>query len=97
MNRIRHTYSLVLIFLLVGLGLTAQAQRLPYNSTDYQARQLIRRIDDHTNAFRNNLDTALDQSRIDGTRREDNINAFVADFENATSQLRDRVNNRQSV
>lgn len=97
MNRIRHTYSLVLIFLLVGLGLTAQAQRRPYNTADYQARQLIRRIDDHTNAFRNSLDTALDQSRIDGTRREDNINAFVADFENATSQLRDRVNNRQSV
>src|SRR5690242_243304 len=93
-NRIRQTCSLALVLMLAGLGLTAQAQR---QTTNWQTRQLIRRIDNHTVTFRNTLATALDNSRIDGTRREDNINAFVSDFVNATNQLRDRANSRQSI
>ena len=47
--------------------------------------------------FRRILGSALDRSRIDGTRAEDNINSFVQQFEQATDQLRTRFNNRRSV
>src|SRR4051812_47854114 len=97
MNRIRQVFGLALVFMLAGLGMTAQAQRRAYSATDLQVRQLIRRIENHTSVFRGSLSAALDRSRIDGTNREDNINAFVSDFENAANQLRDRFNRRQSV
>ena len=40
---------------------------------------------------------ALDQSRIDGTRQEDNINEFVRNFETATATLRDRFRQRRDI
>src|SRR4051794_36009482 len=97
MNRIRQTFSLALVLALAGLGMTAQAQRRTYGTTNLQTRQLIRRIENRTNIFRSSLNAALDNSRLDGTRREDNISQFVSDFESATSQLRDRINSRQNV
>lgn len=55
-------------------------------------RQLITRIETRTDSFRDSLADSLDRSRIDGTRREDNINLIVQDFEAATDRLRDRYN-----
>jgi hypothetical protein len=74
----------------------AQYQR-PYRTTDRNVQQLIRRIETRANNFRASLDRALDRSRLDNTRREDNINLLVSDFEQATNQLRDRFNARQST
>lgn len=56
-------------------------------------RQLINRIETRTNSYRESLADSLDRSRIDGTRREDNITQIVADFEAATDRLRDRYTN----
>ena len=97
MNRIRQIFSVALVFALAGLSLTAEAQRRPYRATDQQVRQLIRRIENRTDLFRSSLDAALDRSRIDNTRAEDDINRFVSDFEDAVAQLRDRFNSRRSV
>ena len=97
MNRIKQIFSLALVFVLAGLSMTAEAQRRPYRATNQQVGQLIRRIENRTDLFRTSLDAALDRSRIDGTRREDNINQFVSDFESATNQLRDRFNSRRAV
>ena len=97
MNRMRRMFSLTLVLALACIGMTAQAQRRTYRGTDQQVRQLITRIESRTNVFRSDLDARLDRSRIDGTRREDNINQLVGDFENATNRLRDRFNSRQSV
>jgi chemotaxis regulatin CheY-phosphate phosphatase CheZ len=58
--------------------------------SDINVRQLISRIETRTDSFKANLEDALDRSRIDGSRREDNINALVQDFETATDRLRDR-------
>jgi hypothetical protein len=86
-----------MVVTLAGLGFTAEAQRRPYRITDQQLQQLIRRIETRTDVFRQSIDATLDRSRYDGTRAEDDINSFVRDFENATNQLRDRFNSRQSV
>jgi hypothetical protein len=81
-----------LIVALAGVSMTAQAQR-PYRN-DRAVRQILNRIDNRTNQFRSSLDAALDRSRLDGTRREDNINQFVQDFDSAIARLRDRFNSR---
>ena len=82
----------------LSLGTTpAQAQRRAYRLTDRQVEQILRRVENRADTFRRSLDSSLDNSRIDGTRREDNINMFVADFETATNDLRSRFNSRRSV
>jgi hypothetical protein len=43
------------------------------------------------------LDVALDKSRFDGSREEDNINAFVSDFHEATKRLHDHFSERKST
>ncbi|HEU4597904.1 MAG TPA: hypothetical protein VFS10_22440 [Pyrinomonadaceae bacterium] len=78
----------------IGGGTTSG---LPYRVGDAQLRQLIRRIENRTDTFRASVDTALDRSRYDGTRAENNINTFIRDFEAATDLLRDRFNSRNSA
>jgi hypothetical protein len=98
MNRARQIISVALVLALVSIGLTsAQAQRRAYRMTDQQVDALIRRVEASTDRFRSTVDTALDRSRYDGTRAEDDINSFIRNFEQATNQLRDRFNRRASV
>ena len=59
-----------------------------YNNT---LRDAARRIDNRSGDFQRHLDSALDRSRIDDTRREDNINQMAAEFRNAASRFRNRV------
>jgi hypothetical protein len=59
--------------------------------SDYERRQLrdlARRIEDRSQSFQRNLDRALDRSRIDDTRREDNINELAREFRNAADRFR---------
>lgn len=73
------------------------AQTRPYRVTDRQVQNLLVRIETKTDIFKSSLDRALDQSRLNGTDTEDNINAFVADFEDSTNDLKDRFDDRKSV
>lgn len=68
---------------------------LPGNG-NRDVRQLISRIETNTNAFRSHLQDALNNTRIDNTRREDNVNQLVQEFEDATDHLRDRYNGSMS-
>jgi hypothetical protein len=54
-------------------------------------RDVARRIDDRSKSFERNVDRSLDNSRIDDTRREDNINDRVRDFRRAAARFRDRA------
>jgi hypothetical protein len=69
----------------------------PYRLNDTQLDALLRRISNESDRFRADLGTALDRSRYDNTRAEDNINQFVSDFADATAQLRSRFDARRSV
>jgi hypothetical protein len=91
-RRIQYVLMTALILALAGVSMTAQAQR-PYRN-DRAVRQILNRLDNRTNQFRNSMDAALDRSRLDGTRREDNINQFISDFDNAVERLRNNFNNR---
>ncbi len=69
----------------------------PYTATDYQLRSLIGRIETKTNSFRRAMNISLDNSAINNTNREDSVNAYVRDFENATDRLKESFNGRRST
>ena len=81
----------VLMFVIMSTGSTL-AQRSWYRGN---ARDIIRDLEADTDRFRSSLDSALDRSRINGTRAEDEINEHVKRFEEATDRLRDRAEDRQ--
>ena len=98
MIKIKQILSLALVLMLAGITTTAAAQyQRPYRTEDRNVQQLIGRIEMRADNFRSSLASVLDNSRIDNTRREDNINQLVSDFEQSTNQLRDRFNARQST
>jgi hypothetical protein len=78
-------------------GLTPPMVELPYRVSDKQVEELIHRIEAQSDVFRKSLDTALDRSRLDGTRREDDINAFVKDFYKETKRLHEHFDSHKST
>ena len=54
---------------------------------EVQFRNIIRRLETRTDSFRNVADRRIDNSRLDGTRAEDNITSYLEAFENATDEL----------
>ena len=58
---------------------------------------IIRELESDTDHFKSSLDKALDRSRINGTRKEDEINGYVKQFEEATDRLRNRAEDRESA
>lgn len=92
---IRQLVLTALVLALTGMGLQAQAQ---YSRVNQRAvRQLITRIEQRAFTFNQSVDAALDRSRIDGTRREDNINQLIRDFQDSVDRLETRSNQRQAV
>jgi hypothetical protein len=53
-----------------------------------QLRDLARRISDRSRDLQRDVDRALDNSRVNGTRREDNINQEARDLRNAADRFR---------
>ena len=53
-----------------------------------QVEELLERLEERTDAFSNQLNKALDRSRLDGSRTEDRIAERTRDLENATDELR---------
>jgi hypothetical protein len=68
-----------------------------YRLSDRDLDQLIRRIETGGDTFRSSLTDAFDRSRYDPTRSEGRMNDAVGSFKNATDQLRNRFDARQSV
>lgn len=69
-------------------GRNDDSSRYERRYTRRQVAELINRIETGSNRFRRDLDHDLDRSRLDGSRREDNINIDVKKFEEAFNQLR---------
>ncbi|MGI8898769.1 MAG: YMGG-like glycine zipper-containing protein [Pyrinomonadaceae bacterium] len=97
MIRAKRVFLAIVAIGLLSVGFTAIAQQRSYRGTYQSVLQLINRIEDRTDLFRNSLDAALDQSTLDGSNAEDNINLFVRDFDAAVNRLRERFGRRQST
>ena len=58
-------------------------------------QQIIRNLETDSDTFKRSLDRALDQSPLDGTRSEDEINEYVKQFEHATDKLKDKAEDQK--
>lgn len=58
---------------------------------------IIKQLETDTDRYKSSLDKALDHSRLNGTRTEDEINDYVKKFEEATDKLRDRAEDREQA
>ncbi|HEY0405449.1 MAG TPA: hypothetical protein VGC89_06960 [Pyrinomonadaceae bacterium] len=66
----------------------------------YDARSLreaARRVSDRSRDFQRHLDSALDRSRYDDTRREDRINDAAQEFRSAASNFKDRISDARNA
>jgi hypothetical protein len=96
MISVRHTVMLAATLAVTIVSGTAVAQQQSYRVNDQQVQDVLNLIDARTGTFRLSFDRAIDRSRIKGSRMADDIGRSVVDFKQATSRLRDRVNDRRS-
>lgn len=96
MRRVRYLIAMLAVVSLLGLATSARAQS-PYRLSEREVKNLLERIEQNADRFRSSLADALDRSRLDDSRSEDNINQFIKDFEAATDQLEARFNDSQSA
>ena len=75
----------------------AQVVGEPYRISDKEVEKIIRRIEQQSDRFKSSLDSALDESRLNGTNREDDINSSIKAFYEQTKQLRDHFDKRHSA
>lgn len=98
MNKIRQTISVAFVIALASVSVLAQTQdRRTYRMDDRAMQQLLQRIETGTDSFKEDLASALNQSGINSTQREDNINQLVADFQQDASQLNRRFYQRSAT
>ena len=88
----------IALCMLAAFSLPAQAQRVNrYRARSYSKAdvdRIIRRVENQSDRFVNSFDRALDNSRMDGTRREDNLNQRARDLESSLNSLRQEFDRR---
>jgi hypothetical protein len=82
----------IALFMLALMSIPAEAQfdrrARGRGYTKTQVEQIIRRLENQSDRFVRSFDRSLDNSRADGTMREDNLNQRARDLENALDVLR---------
>jgi len=84
-------FLIVMTAIVGSIGLTngeATAQIRRNNYSRAQVDRLIRNVEERVDRFVVQFDYALDNSRLNNTRREDNLNQRARDLETATDELR---------
>src|SRR4028119_2015561 len=101
MNRVRQIISAWMVLAMLSLSIGVQAQttrrRPAYRNNAYQTRQLLTRLETNAERFRLSLSQSLDQGRLDGTRREENIANVLDDFNHVVDHVRERYDAQQLV
>ena len=93
----RFAMALAAAFLLIP-GVT-QAQRREARGRLYtkaDVDRIIKRVEDRSDKFEKEFDKALDRSRLNNTRREDQLNDYAEDLEKATDELRREFDRRDA-
>ena len=69
----------------------------PYRLSDKEVEAIIHGVEKQADTFRQSLRAALNKSHFNGSRREDDINAFVKDFDRETRRLHDHFDQHKST
>lgn len=95
----RNHFLRLFAFIILTFSFTtlSQAQVRPYTATDSQVQMLLNRIETRTDTFRRSVNTALDNSSLNGTDSEDMIVSYISEFEAATDTLKGNFDSRRSV
>jgi DNA-binding TFAR19-related protein (PDSD5 family) len=97
MRGITHVVVFAVALAVAGAGLATAGQQRPHRVSDQQLKDLVNRIDTHEQAFRSSFKRAIDRSPIKNSQAADQAGRSMKDFNEAADQLRDRVNDGQSV
>lgn len=88
--------SILILLTLAVANISVQAQRRSSRAADRQVGVILQQLNRSSVRFRNSLNTAMAQQRIDQTLSGNNINTFQSDFQRATTQLNTQFNRRQA-
>ncbi len=81
----------VVVCLLALMSVSVEAQNRRYRNRTYSKAEIdriIRRVENQSDQFVRSFDSSLDNSRLDGTMREDNLNQRARNLENDLDSLR---------
>ncbi|MEP6925344.1 MAG: hypothetical protein ABI954_12830 [Pyrinomonadaceae bacterium] len=81
---------------LTSTEVNAQRRNRPNRIAKAEVERIIKRVEERTDTFVKQFDSSLDNSRLNGTRREDNLNQRARDLENATDELRREFDRRDT-
>ena len=79
-----------ILMLVAVFSVVARAQDTPYRLNDKEVKKLMAQLKKDTGRFRKSFDSSLDRSRLNGSHREDDINKFLKNYEDATERLYSR-------
>ena len=82
---------------LLASAALAQGVGEPYRLNDKEVERILHRIEQQSDHFRSSLDSALDRSRFNGSRREDDINSFIKNFYEQTKRLHEHFDKHHSA
>jgi hypothetical protein len=97
MKNSKRIMSVLILFALGVIAVSAQGQRTSNRVADRQVSGIIQRLEQSSNRFRGSLNTALISGRIDQTRPQNDINSFEGAFQAAIDQFRNRLTQRAAV
>ena len=78
----------------IGLAQPRVARGRLYTKADVD--RIIKRVEDRSDKFKKEFDKSLDRSRLNNTRREDQLNDYAEDLEKATDELRREFDRRDA-
>lgn len=96
MKNSKRILFVLILFALGTIGVGAQTQRR-LSRVDGQIGGILQRLEQNSNRFRDSLNRALINDRIDEARPQNDINSFEPAFASAIDQFRDRFTRRVAV
>lgn len=96
MNKSKCILSVLILFALTVVGVSAQAQPPSNRIAERQVSTILQRLERSSNRFRGSLNMALMNGRINETRPQNDINSFAPALESAIDQFTDRFIHRQA-
>lgn len=95
--RNRLTFLFFLALLTLGFTSAGVAQTRAYRVSDRQVLSLMTRIETRTDAYKREMDLALNRGRLSRSDTKEMVQGYISDFEASTDQLKQRFDSGRSV